>query len=187
MAIWWLVTVRYVDKGTTQFSWYLETRGALCFSLIYKSKGNNKRNRLEMLELEVVPERSLGCEQWEFILGKWRNTRDVSRLRRITRNFAIIKLIHNNLENEQRISVILSPLFQIELYWCCRHVSIRTLLFHSICKHLVWQSRVNKENGDHYEYFVAYYVIVYTYCLAIWTFAAGLSINWLIINWKLTL
>lgn len=23
-----------------------------------------------MLELEVVPERSLGCEQWEFILGK---------------------------------------------------------------------------------------------------------------------
>jgi len=24
----------------------------------------------EMLELEVVPERSLGCEQWEFILGK---------------------------------------------------------------------------------------------------------------------
>lgn len=24
-----------------------------------------------MLELEVVPERSLGCEQWEFILGKF--------------------------------------------------------------------------------------------------------------------
>lgn len=23
-----------------------------------------------MLELEVVPERSLGCDQWEFILGK---------------------------------------------------------------------------------------------------------------------
>jgi hypothetical protein len=23
-----------------------------------------------MLELEVVPERSLGCENWEFILGK---------------------------------------------------------------------------------------------------------------------
>lgn len=23
-----------------------------------------------MLELEVVPERSLGCEQWEFILGE---------------------------------------------------------------------------------------------------------------------
>lgn len=23
-----------------------------------------------MLELEVVPERSIGCEQWEFILGK---------------------------------------------------------------------------------------------------------------------
>ena len=26
-------------------------------------------NFLKMLELEVVPERSLGCEQWEFILG----------------------------------------------------------------------------------------------------------------------
>jgi len=24
---------------------------------------------LKMLELEVVPERSLGCESWEFILG----------------------------------------------------------------------------------------------------------------------
>lgn len=24
-----------------------------------------------MLELDVVPERSLGCEQWEFILGKF--------------------------------------------------------------------------------------------------------------------
>ena len=23
-----------------------------------------------MLELEIVPERSLGCDQWEFILGK---------------------------------------------------------------------------------------------------------------------
>lgn len=23
-----------------------------------------------MLELEVIPERSLGCDQWEFILGK---------------------------------------------------------------------------------------------------------------------
>lgn len=23
-----------------------------------------------MLSLEVVPERSLGCEQWEFVLGK---------------------------------------------------------------------------------------------------------------------
>lgn len=34
-----------------------------------------------MLELEVVPERSLGCEQWEFILGKWRNTFNVSLLR----------------------------------------------------------------------------------------------------------
>lgn len=25
---------------------------------------------LKMLDLEVVPERSLGCEHWEFILGK---------------------------------------------------------------------------------------------------------------------
>lgn len=24
-----------------------------------------------MLELEVMPERSLGCDQWEFILGKF--------------------------------------------------------------------------------------------------------------------
>lgn len=23
-----------------------------------------------MLELEIVPERSIGCEQWEFILGE---------------------------------------------------------------------------------------------------------------------
>lgn len=23
-----------------------------------------------MLDLEIVPERSLGCEQWEFILGE---------------------------------------------------------------------------------------------------------------------
>jgi hypothetical protein len=25
---------------------------------------------LKMLDLEVIPERSLGCEHWEFILGK---------------------------------------------------------------------------------------------------------------------
>lgn len=24
-----------------------------------------------MLDLEVIPERSLSCESWEFILGKW--------------------------------------------------------------------------------------------------------------------
>lgn len=24
-----------------------------------------------MLDLEIVPERSLGCEQWEFVLGKF--------------------------------------------------------------------------------------------------------------------
>lgn len=30
---------------------------------------NRKSSKLIMLELDVVPERSLGCEQWEFILG----------------------------------------------------------------------------------------------------------------------
>lgn len=24
-----------------------------------------------MLELEIVPERSVGCEQWEFVLGEY--------------------------------------------------------------------------------------------------------------------
>lgn len=27
-----------------------------------------------MLDLEIVPERSLGCEQWEFVLGMNRKT-----------------------------------------------------------------------------------------------------------------
>ena len=100
-----------------------------------------------MLELEVVPERSLGCEQWEFILGKWRNTRDVSWLRRITRNSTMMELIHDNLGIGRRILVTLLSHILIDLYWCCCHVSTCTLLFCSICKHLVWQSRVNKENG----------------------------------------
>lgn len=26
---------------------------------------------IKMLDLEIVPERSLGCEQWEFILGEF--------------------------------------------------------------------------------------------------------------------
>lgn len=135
-----------------------------------------------MLELEVVPERSLGCEQWEFILGKWRNTRDVSWLRRITRNFTTIELIHDNLEIGRRIPVTLLSHILIDLYWCYFHVSTHTLLFCSICKHLVWQSRVNKENGAHAEYFVTYYVIVYSYRLIIWALIAKLLINWLVIN-----
>lgn len=32
----------------------------------------HKFTNLIMLELDVVPERSLGCEQWEFILGMYR-------------------------------------------------------------------------------------------------------------------
>lgn len=122
-----------------------------------------------MLELEVVPERSLGSEQWEFILGKWRNTRDVSWLRRITRNFTMIELIHDNLEIGRRIPVMLLSHILIDLYWCCCHVSTCTLLFCSICKHLVWQSRVNKENGVHAEYFncclLCNYLLVSSYYL----------------------
>lgn len=135
-----------------------------------------------MLELEVVPERSLGCEQWEFILGKWRNTRDVAWLRRITRNFTMIELIHDNLEIGRRILVTLLSHILIDLYWYCSYVSTCTLLFCSICKHLVWQSRVNKENGAYAEYFVAYYVIVYSYRIIIWVLIAKLLINWLLIN-----
>lgn len=41
-----------------------------CELTVWKERRRTKRR---MLELEVVPERSLGCEQWEFILGKWRN------------------------------------------------------------------------------------------------------------------
>lgn len=26
---------------------------------------------MKLLELEIVPERSLGCDSWEFILGKY--------------------------------------------------------------------------------------------------------------------
>lgn len=139
-----------------------------------------------MLELEVVPERSLGCEQWEFILGKWRNTRDVSQLCRITHNFPTIELIYSNWENDKEQT---NDWFSASNWsnWCCCHVIIRTLLFRSICKHLVWQSRVNKENGGYYEYFVAHYVIVYMYCLIIETFWDRWTIKRLVISRKLML
>ena len=39
------------------------------FAVSWPKQGIEFRNK--MLDLEVVPERSLGNEEWEFVLGKW--------------------------------------------------------------------------------------------------------------------
>lgn len=53
-----------------------------------------KTKEKRMLDLEVIPERSLGCDNWEFILGKYKQ-----------RNFRFDYLFYKLHENEKGIIV----------------------------------------------------------------------------------